>query len=78
MLWAGVAPPPVDNRKKIVLLYFGPFCYVFLIEGGGPFSPCGGLFTPWWGPFLGLAPPTKISAVAHGNAIIITVLLDSL
>ena len=24
------------------------------------------LFTSWWGPFLGLAPPTKISAGTHG------------
>ena len=27
-------PPPLENRE-LFLSYWGPFCYVFLIRGGG-------------------------------------------
>ena len=61
------SPPPSKKRKKFFWLYWGPFCYVFLIFGGlfimwGPFCYFllhgGGLF--WACPT-----PTKISAGAH-------------
>ena len=63
----GRRPPPLENKKNVFWLYWGPFCYVFLIFEA--FSPCGGfslLFTSWWGPFFGLATPhKKMSAGAH-------------
>ena len=51
------SPPPLENKLKVFWLYWGPFHHMvaFLL-----------LFTSWWGPFFGLAPPpTKISADAH-------------
>ena len=41
-------PPPLENIKNIFGLYWGPFHHV------GAFSL---LFTSWWRPFFGLAPP---------------------
>ena len=60
--------PPPPPQKKVLWLYWGPFCYVFLIFG------C--LFTMWepfcyfllhgGGLFGGVPPPlTKISAGSH-------------
>ena len=54
-------PSPPPRRKKFFGLYWGPFCYVFLILGAFWL-----LFISWCRPFFGLAPPpTKISAGAH-------------
>ena len=62
------SPPPLrlDKKKEVLWLYWRPFCYFFsfwrLFHHVGAFLL---LFTSWWGPFLGLAPPTKISAGTH-------------
>ena len=41
-------PPPIDNKTKVFWLYWGPFCYVFLIFGG--------LFTKFWTCFVAILP----------------------
>ena len=78
----GRRPPPQKKKKKLGL-YWGPFCHFFFIWGPfchfffiwGPFcyvflilGAFSLLFTSWWRPFFGLAPPprlTKVSAGAH-------------
>ena len=63
--------PPLSRIKKVFWLYWGPFCYVFLIFGGifthvrTPISFCYFYFMGGGGIFLGLPPTTKISADAH-------------
>ena len=53
-------PPPL-KKIKFFWLYWGPFCYFFFHMGAFLL-----LFTSWWMPFFGLAPPpTKISEGAH-------------
>ena len=74
----GRRPPPIESKKKVFGLYWGPFCYLFFLWG--PFCYVflilGGLFTMWrpfcyflllcGGLFVGLLPSsTKISAGAH-------------
>ena len=73
----GRLPPP--SKKKVLWLYWGPFCYFFFICGpflvtyfsfSGAFSPCGGLFATFYfmvRAFFGACPPppTKISAGTH-------------
>ena len=76
---ARVGRPPPPSKIKIKFFgyigglfatfssYVGLFATFFSFWGpfhhGGAFSL---LFTSWWGPFFGLAPPpTKISASAH-------------
>ena len=64
----GHRPPP--SKIFFFCLYWGPFCYFFFIWG--PFcyvflilGAFWLLFISWCRPFLGLPPPTKISAGAH-------------
>ena len=61
--WERVGRRPPQKKKFLAILgaflllflhIWGPFCYVFLIFGG--LFTMGGLFTSWWGPFLGLPP----------------------
>ena len=59
-----VAPPPPRKYKKIFLGYIGGLFATFF-SFWRPFHHVGAfslLFTSWWRPFLGLPPPTKISA----------------
>ena len=71
------SPPPPRKLKKKFLAILGAFLLLFFHTGAfflrfshfwGPFHHVGAfllLFTSWWGSFLGLPPPTKISAGAH-------------
>ena len=77
----GRRPPPLKNKFKKFLGYIGVLFATFSSYGGlfatffsfwGSFHHVGAfslLFTSWWRPFFGLAPPplrpTKISAGAH-------------
>ena len=73
-------PCPLEIRKKVFWLHWGPFCYFFLMWESFcyVFLILGGIFIMWYpfcyfslhggGLFFGLAPrpsPTKISAGAH-------------
>ena len=71
----GCRPPSKKNWEAILGAFFATFSsygglFATFFSFLGAFSPCGGLlplFTSWWGPFFGLAPPlsSKISAGAH-------------
>ena len=58
-------PPPSKIKKNILGLYWGPFCYFFFIWGRFCYvflilRAFLLLFTSWWRPFFGLAPPPPL------------------